>query len=522
MELSKKTVGRYELLAELGHGAMGTVYKARDPKIDRLVAIKTISLLTQSPEEDREFRDRLFTEARAAGRLSHPGIVTVFDVGEDPDTLVPYIVMEYVAGSSLEANVAQRADKFPLSTTLAMIEQVAEALDYAHSQGIVHRDIKPANILLPETGSPKITDFGIAKFNVGHNGPLSEAVGTPAYMSPEQLNGEPVDGRSDLFSLGVVLYTLLTGYRPFQGNSALTVSFKVVHRNPLPATAFDSAFPPEIDILVQRCMAKDPGERFQTGRDMASALKELRELAERSDDRRESSFDSIYSTPSTQLIKGTPLTSTQSAKAITKSNPDWPAWQYAAAAVLMIAILAFGFLIFREATGAHPFASPEVTARDFGAQTTQPPRIAKDHKSQPVKLPPAITSHPSQSNNLRAAAPLPVRTRTLDRPTSTLRLRVEHRFQQAEVVIWIDDKLAYDQIVGGIVKKRMVVFKNVEGYQSDSLHIPAGEHRFRIRVHSGDDSYDQTATISGVLPKDGERQLLVECEKKSHLRLTLL
>jgi serine/threonine-protein kinase len=490
------------------------------------VAIKTISLLSQSPEEDREFRDRLFIEARAAGRLSHPGIVTVFDVGEDLDTLNPYIVMEYVAGASLEGSVAQRADKFPLSITLAMIEQVAEALDYAHSQGIVHRDIKPANILLPENGCPKITDFGIAKFNFGHNGPLSEALGTPAYMSPEQLNGEPVDGRSDLFSLGVVLYTLLTGYRPFQGNSALTVSFKVVHRNPLPATAFDSAFPPEIDALVQRCMAKDPGERFQTGRDMASALKELRELAQRGGESRESSFDSIYSTPSTQLIQGTPLASTQITKniSITKSNPNWPAWQYAAAAVLTVAVFAFAFLIFREATGAHPHALPEVTSRDAGAGTTaQPPRTANDRKSQPLPLSSSITSHASQpSKDVHAAAPVPVRARTAERPTSTLRLRVEHRFQQAEVVVWIDDKLAYDQIVGGIVKKRMVVFKNVEGYQSDSLHIPAGEHRFRIRVHSADDSYDQTATISGVLPKDGERQLLVECEKKSHLRLTLL
>ena len=519
---------------------MGIVYKARDPKIDRLVAIKTISLLTQGPEEDREFRERLFTEARAAGRLSHPGIVTVFDVGEEESASIPYIVMEYVAGSSLEWEVSQRADRFPLATTLALVEQVAEALDYAHSQGIVHRDIKPANILLPENGPPKITDFGIAKFGFGHQAALNEALGTPAFMSPEQLNGEPVDGRSDLFSLGVVLYTLLTGYRPFQGNSALTVSFKVVNRNPLPATAFDSAFPPEIDSIVQRCMAKDPGDRYQTGKDMAAALRELREIAEHSSERRESSFDAVYGTPSAHLIQGSPMASAsvRASRVPVQQTLHWPSWQYAAAVVLTFAVFGFAFILFRNTMNPPPVPTPVILSSaatntsvskphdQSGQQRNMESNASVGFQGKPSRQSKRRTHGPAAGKSSRqAAAKLQAAsTPVLASPTTssaTLRLRVEDRLSQAEVILWIDDKLAYDQTVGGVVKKRMVVFKGVEGYQSDSLQILSGDHRFRVRVHSGDNSYDQTAVISGTLPSQAERLLFIQCEKKKPLRLTL-
>ncbi len=232
--------GRYEILAELGRGAMGVVYKARDPKINRVVAVKTVSLAGQSPEEEREYRERFFREAEAAGRLSHPGIVTIFDVGEEPETRAPYIVMEFVGGQSLDKLLSRNDHKLPLETALQLTLELAEALDCAHGQGVVHRDLKPANILLTEDGHAKIADFGVAKLNLANHTLAGRALGTPAYMSPEQLNGEAVDGRSDLFSLGVVLYTVLTGYRPFQGNSAITVSFKVVNRDPLPATVLDT------------------------------------------------------------------------------------------------------------------------------------------------------------------------------------------------------------------------------------------------------------------------------------------
>src|SRR5712671_2113605 len=269
--------GRYEILAELGRGAMGVVYKARDPKINRVVAVKTVSLAGQPPEEELEYRERFVREAEAAGRLSHPGIVTIFDVGEEPETRAPYIVMEYVSGPSLEKMLSGENRTLPLETALQLTLELAEALDCAHGQGVVHRDLKPANILITEEGHAKIADFGIAKLNLANLTLAGRVLGTPAYMSPEQLNGEEVDGRSDLFSLGVILYTVLTGYRPFQGNSALTVSFKVVNRDPVPASILDTDLPPGLDYIIARAMAKDPAQRYQNGIEMVRDLQELRE-----------------------------------------------------------------------------------------------------------------------------------------------------------------------------------------------------------------------------------------------------
>ncbi|MGH9512952.1 MAG: protein kinase domain-containing protein [Terriglobales bacterium] len=273
-------IGRYQIDAEIGRGAMGLVYQAHDPKIDRFVAVKTISLQTQEPEEEAEFRERFFLEARAAGRLSHPGIVTIFDVGEDSETLEPYIVMEFVAGQPLNRVLVGDNRRLPLGPALQITQEIAEALNYAHSQGVVHRDIKPANILITLDGHPKIADFGIAKLNQGSMTLAGQVLGSPAYMAPEQLSGESADARSDLFSLGVILYSMLTGFRPFQGNSAATVSFKVVNRDPLPVTTFDSEFPSELDRLVSRSIAKDPGQRYQSGAEMAQDIEQLRQRHE--------------------------------------------------------------------------------------------------------------------------------------------------------------------------------------------------------------------------------------------------
>src|SRR5215470_15676367 len=227
-----KQFGRYEILSELGRGAMGVVYKGRDPQIERLVALKTVSLWGQEPDEEREFRMRFMNEAQAAGRLHHPGIVSVFDIGENPENHDPFIVLEYVAGESLN-RILSREKRLPVERALKLAEEIAEALDYAHAQGVIHRDIKPANILITQEGRAKIADFGIAKLNLAHFTIPGRVVGTPAYMAPEQLSGEAVDGRSDLFSLGVILYAMVTGHSPFQGNSATTVCFKVANREPI-------------------------------------------------------------------------------------------------------------------------------------------------------------------------------------------------------------------------------------------------------------------------------------------------
>src|SRR6202030_3293691 len=189
----------------------------------------------------------------------------------------PYIVMEFVRGPSLEKLLSAQGHTLQMEQALQLTLELAEALDCAHGQGVVHRDLKPANILITEDGHPKIADFGIAKLNLANLTLGGRTLGTPAYMSPEQLNGDAVDGRSDLFSLGVILYTILTGYRPFQGNSAMTVSFKVVNKEPVPASVLDTDLPPGLDYIIARAMAKDPAERYQSGREMVLDLQELRE-----------------------------------------------------------------------------------------------------------------------------------------------------------------------------------------------------------------------------------------------------
>ena len=277
-QAQSKRLGRYEIVAELGWGAMGLVYKAYDPRIDRIAAIKIISISTPGMKETQAYRARFIREARAAGRLSHPGIVTIYDVDRDPDSDTPYIVMEYVPGKRLDTFVADLpSQRLALEMSLALAQQIAEALDYAHSQGIVHRDIKPGNVIVTAEGRAKIADFGIAKINQTEFTLPGQVLGTPAFMAPEQLLEGTVDGRSDLFSLGVILYWMLTGTKPFSGESATSAAFKLAYRDPVPATEINPSLPPHFDAVLRRALAKAPGARYQTGREFALDLKLLGE-----------------------------------------------------------------------------------------------------------------------------------------------------------------------------------------------------------------------------------------------------
>jgi eukaryotic-like serine/threonine-protein kinase len=270
-------LGRYEVLNELGKGAMGVVYLAKDPVIGRLVAIKTIktSQTGDDDSESREFRERFVREAQTAGILSHPNIVTIHDIGEDSESRASFIAMEYIEGRNLKSLV-QDKNKFTWDEIADLIAQIGEALDYAHRKGIIHRDIKPANIILTTDGKVKITDFGIAKVASSNLTTTGQFLGTPNYMSPEQVSGAPVDGRSDIFSLGVVLYELLTNRKPFQGDNLTAISYKIVHEDFVPPAELSSDIPPEFNPIVARAMAKDPWNRYQRGKDMALALYQLK------------------------------------------------------------------------------------------------------------------------------------------------------------------------------------------------------------------------------------------------------
>jgi len=270
-------LGRYEVLNELGKGAMGVVYLAKDPVIGRLVAIKTIKN-SQSGEDDsesREFRERFTREAQTAGILSHPNIVTIHDIGEDAESHASFIAMEYIEGRNLKSLLTDKS-KFPWDEIADLVAQIAEALDYAHRKGIIHRDIKPANIILTTDSKVKITDFGIAKVASSNLTTTGQFLGTPNYMSPEQVSGAPVDGRSDIFSLGVVLYEMLTNRKPFQGDNLTAISYKIVHEDFTPPAELSSDIPPEFNPIVARAMAKDPWNRYQRGKDLALALYQLK------------------------------------------------------------------------------------------------------------------------------------------------------------------------------------------------------------------------------------------------------
>ncbi len=270
-------LGRYEVLNELGKGAMGVVYLAKDPVIGRLVAVKTIrtSQTGDDDSESREFRERFVREAQTAGILSHPNIVTIHDIGEDSESRTSFIAMEYIEGRNLKSLLAEKK-KMTWDEVADLIAQIGEALDYAHRKGIIHRDIKPANIILTTDGKIKITDFGIAKVASSNLTTTGQFLGTPNYMSPEQVSGAPVDGRSDIFSLGVVLYELLTNRKPFQGDNLTAISYKIVHEDFTPPGDLSADVPAEFNPIVARAMAKDPWNRYQRGKDMALALYQLK------------------------------------------------------------------------------------------------------------------------------------------------------------------------------------------------------------------------------------------------------
>ena len=264
------TLGRYEVLKELGRGAMGVVYLGKDPKIQRFVAIKTMRLDEVESEELPEIKQRFFREASSAGKLSHPNIVTIFDAGEEQD--MAYFAMEVLDGKSL-TELCSIQKLLPVRRVAEIVARVAEALDYAHAQGVVHRDIKPSNIMVMSDGNVKVTDFGIARLASSGRTQSGRLLGTPNYMSPEQISGHAVDGRSDLFSLGVVLYVLLTGERPFQGDSLATLMYMSTNQPHPSPLSIRPELPPAFIAIIDRALEKDPTRRYQRGQEMAQDLR---------------------------------------------------------------------------------------------------------------------------------------------------------------------------------------------------------------------------------------------------------
>jgi serine/threonine-protein kinase len=274
----KPMLGRYQVEKELGKGAMGVVYGGKDPKIGRVVAIKTMALSAEfEADELQDAKERFFREAETAGRLNHPNIVTIFDAGEEHDLC--YIAMEYLKGKDLVPYTKQ-PNLFPHDKVLSIVERVADALSYAHTMGVVHRDIKPANIMYePESDTVKVTDFGIARITDSSKTKTGMVLGTPSYMSPEQLAGRKIDGRSDIFSLGVTLYQMLSGRLPFEGESMTQLMFAIANAPHPPIRDYNPALPEWVEPLIDMALTKDFEKRVQTGAAFAEAIRAARKAA---------------------------------------------------------------------------------------------------------------------------------------------------------------------------------------------------------------------------------------------------
>jgi serine/threonine-protein kinase len=270
--VSKPMLGRYEIEKELGKGAMGVVYYGKDPKIGRVVAIKTVALSQEfEADELEDVKERFFREAETAGRLNHPNIVAIYDAGEEHD--LAYIAMEFLKGKDM-VSYTKPGHLLPLTRVMSIIARVADALDYAHKQNVVHRDIKPANIMYdPETDTPKVTDFGIARITDSSKTKTGMVLGTPSYMSPEQLAGKKIQGSSDLFSLGVSLYQLACGKLPFEGDSMAQLMYRIANEPPTDVLSVNPDLPPCLAEILAKMLAKNIEDRYANGAQVAQALR---------------------------------------------------------------------------------------------------------------------------------------------------------------------------------------------------------------------------------------------------------
>jgi eukaryotic-like serine/threonine-protein kinase len=490
-----KVIGRYEVLEELGHGAMGSVFKAHDPAMGRTVALKTILAAALAGDKGEEYRARFYREAHAAGKLAHPGIVPVFDVGEHEGT--PFLVMEYVEGRTLSA-AAWGGERFTLDRSCEVAQQIAEALGYAHRKGVIHRDIKPANILMtsPEAyGSERarITDFGVAKLAAGDMTSTGQLLGTPAFMPPEQFTGAQVDGRADLFSLGVILYGLVTGERPFAGDTMTAVSYKVVHTEPVPPRRLNPSIPSRLDEVILKCLAKSPADRFQTGEELGQELAVLRGVP--------TTASAMRSAVTVRTASGTDTTIDGSATEMAAMRP-WnvppgvepsaPATQStpavarrglrvvplaSIAAVVLAAVALGGWLITRRSP--HPPPPAPAAAESTPAPAPAPVSAVDQAASSPAKTiaAPAPVSRPSApadtpSPRAHAAAPA-FDPRTLD-PKTNARLKIELNHFPGGVPFTIE--LNHKPYLNG---------NSGDKSSFDNVYVPPGVQELRVVFKAG-------------------------------------
>ena len=546
-------IGRYTIVSTLGQGGMGKVYLARDPVIGRNVALKVITMRPDLPDDEAaQYRERFLREAQAAGALVHPNIVAVHDVGLDPATRCPYIVMEHVPGQDLKKVILSRAP-LPGPEAVGIVLQIAAALDYAHKSGIVHRDIKPANVLCTEQGRVKITDFGVARLAGSDLTRSDQFVGSPGFMSPEQLKGGLIDGRSDLFALGVILYQLLTGKAPFEGESVSEVLYRISTQPAEPPSDRHSDVSPDFDAILEKALAKDPAQRYQTGRDMITALAPLT---------RESAQAAVAAPAA---ASGAPDDSVAPSRWFALASQ----WQLGAlAAFLALALIGVNWAIVsvfhgplgktvqldanaskRTASAAKPPArgnvkvagtsSPAVpqgaggwagsprkaleTARQAlkaGRQGMGMPEAEEPRREQPSRSVCAMSyASPSEIEQAREAAIRARSARSMnagflpDHPAGRIRVEVKHRMKAGRLVVLVDGKT--------VLSKPFEAAKGKAGKVTHVLSVAAGRHGVEVRLLENKGGLAAKSKISGTVLKNQVALLTGEQRSSSKKSLGL-
>ena len=547
-------IGRYEIRKELGRGMMGVVYEVHDPALGRTIALKTIHLAAGSLREREEYERRFLAEARIAARLSHPGIVVVHDVGRDEAKGILFIALEHLHGRTLAQIV--EGGRPDWREALRIVARVAEALDYAHAHRVVHRDIKPANIMLLPSGLPKIMDFGIAKLEAGHHTAAGQFMGTPLYMAPEQALGQPVDGRTDVFSLGSVAYTLLTGRPPFEAPNVPGVLTRVAYQEPKPMSELVGGLPADVEYAVARAMAKAPADRYSAARLFAEDIEDVR--AGRSPRHR---AGWSMPRPGERTIASGRLEAPVVEQEL-QLIPDEEALsppplrrrrRPGAALVTLLLAAAAGCFYLRAADRSFWRAMLD-SPRALGAAATvgelsaglrkwlgpkpevpPPSAVPSAPRAMPSVAPAMPSSRPSDpslspvalatpeafdppepilggSSPAPAATDSPVAAAVSPReaPSAPARLVVEfeHHIRKGRLKVWVDDQPVLDQDLDGRVVRRILSLELRKGVVEESLALDPGPHEVRVQVRW--DKNVKSSRIQGTFAAGATRRLDVD------------
>ncbi|MBX7184542.1 MAG: serine/threonine protein kinase [Vicinamibacteria bacterium] len=461
-----ETVGRYQLLRELGRGMMGVVYLAKDPDLGRDIALKIIQLPPgATPSERAAFEQRFFSEAQSAARLTHPGIVIVHDVGRDAASGALYMALQLLPGQTLD-NLLRSKNRLEWREALRITRRVAEALEHAHSEGVVHRDIKPANIMILPSGDPKIMDFGIAKIETERLTATGQFIGTPLYMSPEQAMARPVDGRSDIFSLGSVLYEMLTGIPAFDGESVTKILFQLMSTEPEPPSARVSSLPSSIDSILRRCLAKDVTLRYPNAQALADDITAI--IGPGTDASRvpaavPGSGTEVAENPLAPLVNpsGDRRIPEDWTSLETRFLPGSPALRRRRALMVAGGVMALA-----------------IAALEAWILLSPPPPVARrvETRAEPEQEPEAPSPPPEPEPR-----PTPAPTRPANQ-AARLTIDFEHSLKGGVFRVYVDDLKVIDEPFGGRVTKKIVGLEMRKGRLTETLEVTPGLRTLKVEV----------------------------------------